>query len=114
MVNFSQLGNKLPDESVVWGGFGLPLTVNANRVTGDAVTPETFIGETMAKLLEAAWQAQKELNQQRELAGLPPVDVVRRSVVVEDENPIFIYSLVARVDPSAALNNLLDPTAGGS
>lgn len=111
MVNFSQLGNKLPAESTVWGGFGLPLTINANRVTGDEVTPESGIAETLAKLLEAAWQAQKDLNTQRELTGLQPVEIVRRTVVVDDDMPVLNYTLEVRVDIQSALNNLLDPFA---
>ncbi len=109
MMNFAQLGEKLPAEAVVWGGFGLPLTINANRVTGDSVTPETNVLETYAKLLEAAVQFQAELNQQRSLSGLPPVAIVAKTIGAEDGNPTFTYSLKVTIAAGTALDNLLIP-----
>lgn len=111
MLNFQQIAEKLPVESTLWPGFGSPLTLNANRITGDSVTPETGVLETLAKLLEAAYQAQKDINTQRELAGQSTIAIVRRTVIVEDDTPVFNYTLEVRVDTQAALNNLLDPSA---
>ncbi|OUC11593.1 MAG: hypothetical protein B0A82_26940 [Alkalinema sp. CACIAM 70d] len=109
MLNFAQLGEKFPPETVVWGGFGLPLTINANRVTGDAVTPETNVLEFYAKLLEAAIVFQTELNEQRTLAGLPPVAIVAKTIGQEGGNPTFTYTFKVTIASGTALNNLLIP-----
>lgn len=114
MLNFSQLSQKLPENTTSWAGFGEPLIINTNTLTGDAVTPETGVLETLAKLLEAAYNAQQEINTQRELAGESTFSIVRRTVVVENDTPVFNYTLEVRVDIQSALNNLLDPSAEAS
>lgn len=114
MLNFAKLAEKLPVESTLWPGFGAPLSLNANRITGDSVTPETGVLETLAKLLEATYQAQADINTQRALAGQEPITLIRRSVIVDDDTPIFNYTLEVRVDIESALNNLLDPLAEAS
>jgi hypothetical protein len=114
MLNFAQLGEKLPVESVRWAGFGSPLTLNANSITEDSVTPETGVLETLAKLLEAAYQAQEAMNMQRELAGQERLTIVRRTVITDNDTPIFNYTLEVEIDIQAALNNLVDPSAEAS
>lgn len=109
MMNFAELAQKLPENATSWGGFGEPLIINTNNLTGDTVTPESNVLETYAKLLEAAIVFQNELNEQRTLAGLPPVAIVAKTIGQEGGNPTFTYTFKVTIASGTALNNLLIP-----
>lgn len=104
------VADNLPAESIVWAGFGTPTEINLNAVTGDEITPESTALEPLIKLLNAAYKAQIGLNEQRDRDGLPALDMVKRAVTVDDnDNPVFTYSLSAKIDSAAALNNVSAP-----
>lgn len=109
-MNIQAIADKLADESIVWAGFGQPTQVNLNLVTGDEVTPESSALEPLIKLLNAAYLAQVDLNVERARDGLPALNMVGRDVSVDDNgNPVFTYSLSAKIDSNAALNNVSAP-----
>lgn len=109
-MNLAQLTAKLPADSIVWAGFGQPTEINLNVVTGDEVTPESNALESLIKLLDAAFRTQNDLNVERARDGLPALNMVGRDVSVDDNgNPVFTYSLSAKIDSNAALNNVSAP-----
>lgn len=107
-MNFAALGNQLPDNSVVWNGFGNPTTINLNNLTGDTITPESPVLEAMAKLMQGLYQLQQETNAVRATQKKPAIDIVERKVEVSaNGNPLYIYSLNVEINAVAALNNVV-------
>lgn len=113
MMNIAGLGQKLPDEAITWRGFGEPVMLNFNLLTGEALTPESSALEPMAKLLNALYQQQAVNNQTRVLAGLAPISVISRGVDTSvNGNPIINMTVSLEIDLNASLDNLIDPTEG--
>lgn len=109
-LNLASLGQHLPDQSITWAGFGLPVVANLNNISGDELTPESICLEPVAKLLEGLLQLQTKINSERTAANLPKIDVVSRRIEVSaDGNPIFAYTLSLEVNPQDALNSVVNP-----
>lgn len=110
-LNFANLLSKLPEDSIVWAGFGLPVQMNANAITGDTLTPESNPLETLARLLDALVQVESDVNAARAAAtpALSPVNFVSKSIAVNGANPVYEWTLRIEVNASASLNNIVSP-----
>ncbi|KAM3091749.1 hypothetical protein ACKFKF_32660 [Phormidesmis sp. 146-12] len=108
MINFAGLDQVLPDETMTWRGFGEPVMLNLNRLTGDALTPESSVIEAMGKLLNSLHQLQTQLNEQRQQADQPLLTSFSKVVTVNaNGNPIVKLGIELEIDLEASLNNLV-------
>ena len=112
--NLTSLSQKLPDQSITWGGFGQPVMINANNVTGDTLTLDANAIETVAKLLDGLIRVQQTINQERTSGNSSnePINMITRVVEydVETDETFVVFNLKVKIDPQVALNNVIDPS----
>lgn len=107
-LDIATLQQNLPDESIVWGGFGTPVMANLSAISGDAeLTPESLLLETYGRLLDALVAVQSSINESRE----NPINVIQKTVLAQQGNPVYQWTVRIEVEASTSLNNPVNPLA---
>jgi hypothetical protein len=107
-LDFATLQRKLPDESIVWGGFGTPINANLSAISGDEeLTPESLVLETYGRLLDALLAVQNDINASRE----SPINLIQKTVLAQQGNPVFQWTVRIEVAASSSLDNPINPLA---
>jgi hypothetical protein len=112
MITITRLAQNLPPQSTEWGGFGLPLNLNTNAITGDENTPDSGALETVAKLIDGLYKTQKAINVERAANQLEPINIVSKvsEFDPQTEKTFVTFTVSVEVNLQAALNNIIDPT----
>jgi hypothetical protein len=112
MITITRLAQNLPAQSTTWGGFGQPLYLDTNAITGDANTPDSGALETMAKLLDGLYKTQKAINVERVATQLEPINIVSKvsEYDPQTEKTFVTFTVSVEVNLQAALDNIIDPT----
>jgi len=113
MITITRLAQSLPDQSTTWAGFGQPLLLDTNAITGDANTPDSGALEVMAKLLDALHKTQKAINVIRATTQLEPIAVISKVSEYDPatEKTFVTYTTSFEVNLEEALDNIIDPSA---
>jgi hypothetical protein len=116
MITITRLAQNLPAQSTTWDGFGQPLMLNTNAITGDENTPDSGALETMAKLLDGLYKTQKAINADRVAMRLEPINIISKVSEFDPptEKTFVVFTVSVEVNLQTALNNIIDPTVDES
>ena len=107
-LNFADLQQVLPDESITWAGFGAPVLLNLSNATDNTeLTPESLVLEAYGRLLDALLALETAINVERET----PINVIEKTITAHNGNPVYQWVLKIEVEASTSLNNPIDPLA---
>jgi hypothetical protein len=110
-LTFQSLSEKLPAGSIEFVGNN-QVKLNISQLTGDNLTLESACLEAFVKLMQGLAMLTTEVNQARALENppKPAIEFVSQILTGTPEQPKYEFKLIAKVDTSLFISNLVDPT----
>lgn len=111
-LTFEDLATLLPPGCIEFIGNN-QLKLNLTQLTGEQLTIESSLLETIVKLLDALAQLTSEINESR-IQAIPPksrIKFVDKDFDGTPANPEVVFDCRFAINTASFSNNLVDPTA---